>query len=58
MSGQKLGHPFKSRETLVNTLVHLMCMKRGPNVCVHEMSNDFYIGDVRSITKSAGQLKK
>jgi len=41
MSGQKLGHPFKSRETLVNTLVHLMCMKLGPNVCVHEMSNDF-----------------
>ena len=36
----------------------LMCMKLGPNVCVHDMSNDFYIGDVRSITKSAGQLKK
>ena len=31
------------RETLVNTLVHLMCMKLGQNVCEHEISNDFFV---------------
>ena len=37
MSGQKLGHPLKSKE---NTNIHLKCMK---HVCMHEISNEFYI---------------
>jgi len=45
MSDQKLEarSPFKSKGTLINILVHLMCLKLGQHVCVHEISNELFI---------------